>query len=129
MLNGIVKKSAVVPHRPILDVILEVLARIAQTTAALGKLKYIRRDRITSLGTKVNLMRSLVMSVFLYGCEAWTLNAELQRQIQALEMRSLCRLLGISYKDLVTNEEVRNRVAKITYSAFSKQKSSEGMAM
>ena len=66
-----------------------------------------------SLGTKVKLMRSLVMSVFLYGCEAWTLNADLQSRIQALEMRSLRRLLGISYKDHVTNEEVRNRVTKI----------------
>ena len=35
---------------------LEVLARIAQTTAALGNLKYIWRDRMTSLGTKVKLI-------------------------------------------------------------------------
>ena len=67
---------------------------------------------MTSLGTKVKLTRSLVMSVFLYGCEAWTLNADLQRRIQALEMRSLRRLLGISNKDHVTNEAVRYRVAK-----------------
>ena len=52
-----------------------------------------------SLGTKGKLMQSLVMSVFLYGCKAWMLNADLQRRIQALEIRSLRILLGISYKD------------------------------
>ena len=43
----------------------------------------------------------------------FTLNADLQRRIHALELRSLRRLLGISYKDHMTNEVVRNRVAKI----------------
>ena len=32
-------------------------------------------------------MRSLVTFVFLYACESWTLTAELQRRIQAMEMR------------------------------------------
>ena len=31
---------------------------------------------------------------------------ELQRRIQAMEMRSYCKILHISYKDHVTNEEV-----------------------
>ena len=32
-------------------------------------------------------MRSLVTSIFLYACEPWTLTAELQRGMQAMEMR------------------------------------------
>ena len=39
----------------------EVLSRIAQATAALTKLKPIWGDNIISLGSKVKLMRSLVM--------------------------------------------------------------------
>ena len=39
-----------------------------------------------------------------------TLTAEIERRIQALEMRCYRRLLKISYKDHVTNEEVRNRI-------------------
>ena len=39
-----------------------------------------------------------------------TLTAEIERRIQALEMRCYRRLLNISYKDHVTNEEVRNRI-------------------
>ena len=36
--------------------------------------------------TIINL-RSLVTSIFLYTCELWTLTSELQRRIQAMEMR------------------------------------------
>ena len=50
-------------------------------------------------------MHSLVTSTFLYACESWTLTAELQR-IQAMEMMFYRKILRISYKDHVTNEEV-----------------------
>ena len=49
----------------------------------------------------------LVTSIFLYVCESWTLTAELQRRIQAMEMRCYRKTVRISYKDNVTNEEVR----------------------
>ena len=55
-------------------------------------------------------MRSLVTSIFLYECESWTLTAELQRRIQAMEMRCNRKILRISYKDHVTNEEVRAKI-------------------
>ena len=55
-------------------------------------------------------MCSLVTSIFLYACESWTLTAELQRSIQALEMRCYRKILHISYKDHVTNEEVRAKI-------------------
>ena len=56
------------------------------------------------------LMRSLVTSIFLYACESWTLTAELQRKIQAMEMRCHRKTPHISYKDHVTNEEVRAKI-------------------
>ena len=55
-------------------------------------------------------MRSLVTSIFLYVCESWTLTAELQRRIQATEMRCYRKILHISYKDHVTNEKVRAKI-------------------
>ena len=59
----------------------EVLARIAQATAALSSLKKIWRDRNITLRSKIRLLRSLVISIFLYACESWTLTADLQRRI------------------------------------------------
>ena len=55
-------------------------------------------------------MRSLVTSIFLYACESWTLTAELQRRIQAMEMRCYRKILHISYKDHVANEEVHAKI-------------------
>ena len=55
-------------------------------------------------------MRSLVTSIFLYDCESWTLTAELQRRMQAMKMRCYHKILRISYKDHVTNEEVRAKI-------------------
>ena len=92
----------------------EVLSRIAQATAALTKLKLIWRDNNVSLGSKVKLMRFFVISIFLYACESWTLTAKLKKRTQAFEMRRYRMLLNISYKDHVTNEEVRRKTQAAT---------------
>ena len=52
----------------------------------------------------------LVTSIFLYACESWTLTAELITRIQAMEMRCYRRIVRISNKDHVTNEEVRAKI-------------------
>ena len=44
----------------------EILSKIAQTIAALTRLKPIWNDRSISLSSKIRLMRSLVTSIFLY---------------------------------------------------------------
>ena len=49
-------------------------------------------------------------TIFLYACESWTLTAQLQRSIQAVELRWYRKILHISYKDHVTNEEVRAKL-------------------
>ena len=69
----------------------EILSRTAQTTAALTRLKAVWTDRGISLSSKIRLVRSLVTSIFLHACESWTLTAELQRRIQAMEMSCYAR--------------------------------------
>ena len=88
----------------------EIVNRIAQATAALAKLQIIWKDKNIAFGSKIRLMRALVTSIFLYACESWTRNKQFENRIQAFEMRCFRKLLGISYKDRVTNEEVRNRI-------------------
>ena len=88
----------------------EIMSRIAQTIGTLTKLKAIWKDKNIALSSKIRLMRSLVISIFLYACETWTLTAELEKKIQTTEMRCFRRLLGISYRDHVTNEKVGNRI-------------------
>ena len=88
----------------------EVLSRIAQTTAALARLKTIWSDKQISVSSKIRQMRSLVISVLLYACETWTLTADILKKLQATEMRCFRKLLGISYRDHITNDAVRDRI-------------------
>ena len=88
----------------------EILSGIAQTTAALTRVKPVWIDKGIPLSSKIRLMRSLVTSVFLYACESWTPKAELQRRIQAVEMRCYRKILHISYKNHIRNEEVRAQI-------------------
>ena len=47
----------------------KVLSRIAQTTAAMTKLKVIWNDKNIAISSRVKQMHSLAMSIFLYACE------------------------------------------------------------
>ena len=87
---------------------------IAQTTAALTRLKPVWNDRNISLSSKTRLIRSLVKLIFLYACESWALTAELQRRIQTMEMRCYHKIPRISFKDHVTNEKVRTTIQQAT---------------
>jgi hypothetical protein len=49
----------------------EVKTRIAKSAAALARLKRIWQDRNISMPSKLHLLRSLVISVFLYAAESW----------------------------------------------------------
>ena len=79
----------------------EILSRIAQTTAALKRLKPVWIDNSISLSSKIRLVRSLVTSIFLYVYESWTLTAELKRRIQAMEMRCYRKILQSHIKTML----------------------------
>ena len=55
-------------------------------------------------------MRSLFTSIFCMLVKIWTFTSELQRRIQAMEMRCYQKILHISYQDHVTNEEVHAKI-------------------
>ena len=57
-------------------------------------------------------MRSLDTSIFLNACESWTLTLELQRRSHGNEVYR--KILHISYKDHVANEEVRAEIQQAT---------------
>ena len=84
----------------------EILSRIAQTTTALTRLKPVWNDRSIFLSSKLQLMRYLVTSIFQYAHESWTLTAELQRRLQAMEISCYHKILCVSYRDHITNKEV-----------------------
>ena len=59
------------------------------------------------------MVRTLVISISQYAYETLTFTAEVERKIQATEIRCFRSLLDISYRDYVTNEEVRNSIKHV----------------
>ena len=50
-----------------------------------------------------------VLSILLYGSEAWTLYTRQERRLNAFHMRCLRRLLGITWQDCIANASVLSR--------------------
>ena len=48
---------------------------------------------LIAISSKIRLMRSLAMSIFLYAGETWTITADIERGIQTLEMICFRELL------------------------------------
>ena len=91
----------------------EVKTRLAMATSALARLFKIWKSNNISFSTKFKLYKSLVLSIALYGCESWTLTAELEKRVRSFEMLCLRRLLRISWKEHKTNEFVKATIQQM----------------
>ena len=87
----------------------DIRARVGMAKAAFWQNKELMRRNIR-LRTKRKILNCYVFSVFNYGCECWTWNKAMQKKVDAHEMWCYRRILKISWKDRVTNEEVLNRM-------------------
>ena len=59
-----------------------------------------------SIQTKLNLYNSLVLSILLYGSEAWTLTASWEQHLDVFDTKCLRRILGLHWYDFVPNTAV-----------------------
>ena len=91
----------------------EIKTRLGIATSAMARLARIWRSGDISFHTKMKLLKALVLSILLYGCESWTMTAETTRRIQTFETKCYRRLLGISWSDRKTNEFVLAKVAEL----------------
>ena len=85
----------------------EILSRIAQTTAALTRLKLVWNDRSISVVSKMQPMHSVVTSIFLYACESWTITAG-RREGEPWKLGT--KILSFSYKNHIANKEVHAKI-------------------
>jgi hypothetical protein len=90
----------------------DVNRRIGIASSTMGRLRKIWSSKRLSLKTKLRLYNSLVISVIMYGASAWTLTSALSKRLDAFDTRSLRRILGLTWRDKVTNEETRARTSQ-----------------
>ncbi|KAI8482551.1 hypothetical protein Bbelb_396990 [Branchiostoma belcheri] len=87
----------------------DIRIRVARAATAMANLSKIWSDRRLSVHTKLRLYNSLhvVLSILLYGAEAWTLTSTQERHLDAFDAKCLRRILGIRWYDRVTNIALR----------------------
>ena len=83
----------------------EIKKRIAMAKDTFEKLSNIFKDRKLNI-KKNKLLKCYVHSVLLYGSECWTISPTIENNLKATEMWFYRRVMRISWKDQVSNEEV-----------------------
>jgi hypothetical protein len=101
----------------------EVKTRIGMAKDAFWKNTELLRNNVR-LDLKLRMLRCYVWSVFLYGCETWTLTKEIENRINAFDVWCARRILKISWVDKISNEEVWRRIGGnfSLYAEVSKRK-------
>jgi len=87
----------------------DVRVRIGKATALFGKMRKVWKNKCISLKVNMTLYEAIVLSTLLYSAEVWPITATLTKRLNAAHHRWQRSILGISWKDRVTNEEVKVR--------------------
>ena len=71
----------------------------------------ILESRDITLPTKVHLVKAMVLSVVMYGCESWTIKKAECRRIDAFELRWWRRLLKVPWTARRSNQSVLKEIS------------------
>ena len=86
---------------------------IATATSAIVIIDKIWSSKKINSTLKYNLYKSLVLSIFLYGCESWTILESMEKKIVAFENKSHRHLLGITYRQKIINVIVKKKIVSL----------------
>ena len=85
---------------------MDVERRIAAGNKVNGALAALMRWRNVSPAARLAVHNAVLVPILLYGSETWVLQKKNERKMNAVEMRSLRRICGVSLADRIRNEEV-----------------------
>ena len=66
-------------------------------------------DKRMGMRLKAKVYRLVVRPVLTYGAECWALNKRDEKRLEVTEINMLRRMLGVTRRDRLRNEEVRER--------------------
>jgi len=85
---------------------------MAKAAAVFQRLDNVWRSSTLSLKIKLDLYTSLIVSTAIYASETWKSTARIRRQLDVFHQRNLRKILGITWKDHLTNMEVLSRTVQ-----------------
>ena len=71
----------------------------------------ILKSRDITLPTKVHLVKAMVFSVFMYGCESWTIKKAERQRIDAFELWCWIRLLKVPWPARRSNQSILKEIS------------------
>ena len=69
------------------------------------------KSRDITLPTKVRLVKAMVFSVVMYGCENWTVNKAERQRIDAFDLWYWRRLLRVSWTARRSNKSILKEIS------------------
>ena len=92
----------------------EIKRRIALAGATFNRLQKIFKRHDIGIDIKLRIFNACVIPVLTYGCELWSVTKTMENRLNAAENKWLRRILKISYREHVTNIEVRRKTQQQT---------------
>ena len=90
---------------------IEIQARIQNTSKLYNMLKHvIIGKKEVSRKTKMTVYKTIYRPTLTYGSESWTLNEAQKSKIQAMEMRYLRKVKGVTRMDKIRNDIIREEL-------------------
>jgi len=88
------------------DVEADINTPLAKAAAVFRRLDNVCRSSTLSLKIKLDVYTSLIVSTAIYASETWKSTGRICQQLDVFRQRNLRKILGITWKDHVTNMEV-----------------------
>ena len=85
----------------------DIRTRLGKANTTFGILSNLWKNKKLNLQVKGRLYESLVLSILQYGSETWSMTVANRKKLEAAHHRWMRRILGITWKQMVNNEEVR----------------------
>ncbi|KAG7674157.1 hypothetical protein KSW81_005993 [Nannochloris sp. 'desiccata'] len=92
----------------------EINVRVGAAWGAGRKLGPILRAKKVSIKSKVHMYQSLVLPILTYGAESWPLTTALTAKLEPYHQCQLRAILGLSWRDMVSNKEVHERLKTVS---------------
>lgn len=101
----------------------EINTRIGRASATFGKLlSRVWQNNKLTIATKVLVYKTCVLGTLLYASETWTTYSKQERRLNAFHMRCLRTILGVTWRDRMTNEAVLTKTKCNSIVALLKQR-------
>ena len=99
----------------------EIQHRCNKANQMIGQMAPILRCKHVTMNTKRAMFNTIFLPTLCYQCQTWTLTTNDRRKLVTTEMKCLRRMLGVTRRDRLRNEDIRKKVGTTSVLDFIKK--------